>query len=326
MSTVISRIGGFLLATALLALPLAAHAAPFPERPVRLVVPFAPGATTDILARMLAEKLSERWKQPVVVENKAGAGSILGADFVAKAPADGYTLLFGSESLALLPLLQDMPFDWKADLRRVSMVGALPILMLTSGKRADITTLRQMVDVAKANPGKLNYGSPGTATVHHLTTEMFGRSAGVEMTHVPYKGAGPALADLVAGNIDVMVGAETSAKGHINAGRVSALAVFAAQRLPGLPNVPTAREAGLPFEMSFWWGIMAPGKTPADALQEVGAATMAAMRDPDLRRRVTESGVTPMGTTAEEFEKFFREQYDGWAKIVPSLKLKLKLN
>ncbi|MCX7151045.1 MAG: tripartite tricarboxylate transporter substrate-binding protein [Proteobacteria bacterium] len=207
-----------------------AVSAPFPERPVRLVVPFAPGATTDILARMLAEKLAERWKQPVIVENKAGAGSILGADFVAKSAPDGYTILFGSESLALLPQLQDMPFDWKTDLKRVSLVGALPILLLASGKRADIGSLKELIDVAKANPGKLNYGSPGNATVHHLTTEMFARAVGIQMTHIPYKGAGPAMTDLLAGTIDVMVGAETSAKAHIQAGRVKALTVFSRRR------------------------------------------------------------------------------------------------
>ncbi len=300
-----------------------AVSAPFPERPVRLVVPFAPGATTDILARMLAEKLAERWKQPVIVENKAGAGSILGADFVAKSAPDGYTILFGSESLALLPQLQDMPFDWKTDLKRVSLVGALPILLLASGKRADIGSLKELIDVAKANPGKLNYGSPGNATVHHLTTEMFARAVGIQMTHIPYKGAGPAMTDLLAGNIDVMVGAETSAKAHIQAGRVKALTVFSRERLPGLPGLPTARETGQPFEMSFWWGLMVPGKTPPDVAQEISAATMAAVRDPDLRRRMVESGVTPVGSSADDFEKFFREQFDGWAKILPSLKLKL---
>jgi tripartite-type tricarboxylate transporter receptor subunit TctC len=298
-------------------------AAPFPERPVRLIVPFAPGATTDILARMIAERLSGRWKQPVIVENKAGAGSILGADSVAKSTPDGYTLLFGSESLALLPQLQDMPFDWKSDLRRVSLVGALPILLLASGKRADIGSLKDLIDVAKASPGKLNFGSPGTATVHHLTTEMFARAVGVQMTHIPYKGAGPAMTDLIAGNIDVMVGAEPSAKGHIQSGRVKALTVFARERLPGLPALPTSREAGQPFEMSFWWGVMAPGKTPADVVEEISAATMAVVRDPDLRKRMTDSGVTPLGGTADEFEKFFRDQFDGWAKILPGLQLKL---
>ncbi len=320
MKTWLKQIALVLAAMTAVAAPAAAA---FPERPVRLIVPFAPGATTDILARMVAERLAERWKQPVIVENKAGAGSILGADFVAKSAPDGYTMLFGSESLALLPQLQDMPFDWRSDLKRVSLVGALPILLLASGKRADISSLKDLVDVAKANPGKLNFGSPGNATVHHLTTEMFARAAGVQMTHIPYKGAAPAMTDLIAGNIDVMVGAEPSAKGHIQAGRVKALTVFARERLPGLPNLPTAREAGQPFEMSFWWGVMVPGKTPPDVVQEIATATMAVIRDPDLRKRMLDSGVTPSGGSADEFEKFFRDQFDGWAKILPSLKIKL---
>lgn len=317
-------VGLFLAVVVLGAAPGASLATPYPERPVRLVVPFAPGATTDILARMLAEKLTERWKQPVVVENRAGAGSIIGADFVAKSQPDGYTLLFGSESLALLPQIQDVPFDWRTDLALVSKVGALPILFLASSKRDDMSSLREFLAVAKQQPGKLNYGSPGKGTVHHLTTELFARAAGIELTHVPYKGAAPALNDLIAGTIDVMVGAETSAKPHIQAGRVRALAVFAKDRLPGLPDVPTAMEAGQPFEMSFWWGVMAPGKTPEAVRRQIESAVIAAVRDTDMRRRMLESGLTPVGSSAEEFARFFREQYDAWARIVPSLQGALK--
>jgi len=312
-------------AVAVFALAMAGGAsAAFPDRPVKLVVPFAPGATTDILARMLAEKLSAQWGQPVIVENKAGAGSILGADFVAKSPPDGYTVLFGSESLSLLPHLQDMPFDWRTDLKLVSQVGSLPILLLSTGKRPDLSTFADLIAVAKANKGKLNYGTPGAATVHHLTMEMFSRAAGIEMTHVPYKGAGPALSDLIAGHIEVMPGAEPSAKSHINAGTVKALAVFAPQRLPGLPNVPTSREAGVPFEMSFWWGVMVPGRTPPEIVNAISAATMSAIRDPDMRRKMSEAGVTRVGGTVDEVETFFRGQYDGWGGVLPSLGLKAK--
>ncbi|CAG0951981.1 hypothetical protein BURK1_00245 [Burkholderiales bacterium] len=310
-------------AFAVFALAMAgAAAAAFPDRPVKLVVPFAPGATTDILARMLAEKLSAQWGQPVIVENKAGAGSLLGADFVAKSPPDGYTVLFGSESLSLLPHLQDMPFDWRTDLKLVSQVGSLPILLLSTGKRSDLSTFADLIAVAKANKGKLNYGTPGAATVHHLTIEMFSRAAGIEMTHVPYKGAGPALSDLIAGHIEVMPGAEPSAKSHINAGTVRALAVFAPQRLPGLPNLPTSREAGVPFEMSFWWGVMVPGRTPPEIVSAISAATMSAIRDPDMRRKMSDAGVTPVGGTVGEFETFFRGQYDGWGGVLPGLGLK----
>lgn len=300
-----------------------AVASTYPDRPVRLVVPFAPGATTDILARMLAERLAERWKQPVIVENRAGAGSLIGAEFVARSAPDGYTLLFGSESLALLPQLQQVPFDWRTDLQRVSLVGELPILLLASGKRADIDSLKALKAVAGARPGALNYGSPGSGTVHHLTTEMFARAAGLEMTHVPYKGAGPALNDLIGGVIDVMVGAEPSAKPHLQAGRVRALAVFARERLPGLPDVPTAREAGQPFEMAFWWGIMAPGRLPAELRDAIADATTAAIRDPELRKRMIDAGVTPIGGSPAAFETFFRAQHDGWARILPTLTLKL---
>ena len=298
--------------------------AAFPDRPVKLVVPFSPGATTDLLARMLAEKLSAQWGQPVVVENKAGAGSLLGADFVAKAPADGYTILFGSEALSLLPHLQDMPFDWRADLKRVTHVGSLPILLIASGKRADIATMADLLAVAKANKGKLNYGSPGAATVQHLSIEMFSKAAGIEMTHVPYKGAGPALQDLIAGHIDVMPGAEASAKPPIATGAVRPLAVFSSQRLAGLPAVPTAKEGGVPFEMSFWWGLMLPGRTPADVTAEIAAAAQRALADPELRRRVVEAGVTPAGGGPEDFERFFRAQHEGWAAVLVPLNLKVR--
>ncbi len=314
--------GRLALAVALLLGAGVATAQGYPAKPVRLVVPFAPGATTDILARMLAEKLAERWKQPVVVENKAGAGSVIGADFVAKSAPDGYTMLFGSESLALLPYLQEMPFDWRSDLRRVSHTGSLPILLTTTGKRTDLGKMSELVAFAKANPGKLTYGSPGAGTVHHLTMVLFSRAAGIEMTHVPYKGAGPALQDLVAGNIDAMPGAEPSAKGHIQGGRVKALAVFAAERIPGLPDVPTAKEAGIAHEESFWWGVMLPGKTPNDVVQQVGEAAAAVVKDPEVAKRILATGVTPVGSNPEQFEKFFREQVEKWGRIVPSLKLK----
>lgn len=299
-------------------------AAPFPEKQVRLVVPFAPGATTDILARLLAQHMSARWKQPVVVENRAGAGSIIGADFVAKSAPDGYTILFGSESLSLLPHLQDMPFDWRTDLKRVSQAGSLPILLLSAGKRADLDTMVQMIAYARTNRSKLNYGSPGTGTVHHLAMELFSGAAGIEMTHVPYKGSGPALQDLIGGNIDVMPGAEPSAKGHVSGGRIRALAVFARERLPGMPSVPTAREAGVPFEESFWWGFMVPGKVPADITQAIAEAAVAAVRDPNVGRRMVESGVVAVGSSPEEFEKFFLAQYEKWGKIASSMKLKVK--
>ena len=315
-----------LLAAALLGFAaLSAGAAPFPERPVKLIVPFAPGATTDILARLVAEKLSERWKQPVVVENKAGAGSVIGADFVAKSAPDGYTLLFGSESLSLLPHLQaSMPFDWRTDLKLVSLTGTLPILLTVTGKRADLATMAEFLAYAKANPGKLNYGSPGKGTVHHLTMELFGQAAGIKLTHVPYKGAGPALQDLVAGTIEVMPGAEPSAKSQIQAGNVRALAVFAPERVAGLPAVPTSREAGVAFEEQFWWGVMAPGKTPPDVVQQIADAAVAVVKDPDTARRIIALGVTPVGSTPQQFEKFFVEQNDKWARIVKTLDIKLE--
>ena len=301
-----------------------AAAATFPDRPVKLVVPFAPGATTDILARLLAEKLAERWKQPVVVENKAGAGSAIGADFVAKSTPDGYTLLFGSESLSLLPHLQAMPFDWRSDLTRVSLTGTLPILLTVTGKRSDLGSMAELVAFAKANPGKLNYGSPGNGTVHHLTMELFGQAAGIKLTHVPYQGAGPALQDLVAGTIEVMPGAEPSAKGQIQAGNVRALAVFAPDRVPGLPSVPTAREAGVAFEEQFWWGVMAPGKTPPEVVQQIAEASAAVVKDPETAKRIVALGVTPVGSTPQQFEKFFVEQNEKWGRIVKTLNVKLE--
>lgn len=301
-----------------------AAAATFPDRPVKLVVPFAPGATTDILARLLAEKLAERWKQPVIVENKAGAGSAIGADFVAKSTPDGYTLLFGSESLSLLPHLQAMPFDWRTDLTRVSLTGTLPILLTVTGKRPDLGSMAELVTFAKANPGKLNYGSPGKGTVHHLTMELFSQAAGIKLTHVPYKGAGPALQDLVAGTIEVMPGAEPSAKGQIQAGNVRALAVFAPDRVPGLPAVPTAREAGVAFEEQFWWGVMAPGKTPPEIVQQIAEASAAVVKDPETAKRIVALGVTPVGSNPQQFEKFFVEQNEKWGRIVKTLNIKLE--
>lgn len=299
-------------------------AAPFPERGVKIIVPFSPGASTDIVTRLLAERLSAFWNQPVIVENKVGAGSIVGADFVAKSPPDGYTILMGSEALSLLPSVQELPFDWRTDLKRVSLAATVPILLVATAKRSDIGSLGDLVRVAKANKGKLNYGSPGNATVQHLATELFARSVGIEMTHVPFKGAGPALTDLIAGHIDIMFGAEPSAKGHVNAGRLKALAVLGPQRLAGMPNVPTAAEAGYPFEESFWFGLMVPGRTPPDVVQQISSVAVRALKEPELRKRMTDGGLTVVGNSSEEFESFFRGQFDKWAKTVGSMKIKLQ--
>ncbi|MBI2317068.1 MAG: tripartite tricarboxylate transporter substrate binding protein [Betaproteobacteria bacterium] len=306
------------------ALSVAVCWAAFPERGARIVVPFSPGASTDIVARLLAERFTALWNQPVIVENRVGAGGIIGADFVAKSAPDGYTMLMGSEAISLLPSVQDLPFDWRTDLKRVSLAATVPILLVATAKRNDIGSLAELVRVAKANQGKLNYGTPGKATVQHLATELFARSVGIELTHVPFKGAGPALTDLIAGHIDIMFGAEPSAKGHVNAGRLKALAVLSSRRLAGMPNVPTAAEAGYPFEEFFWFGLMVPGKTPPEVVQQISSAAVRVLKEPELRKRMTGSGLTAVGNSPEEFESFFRGQFEKWAKTVGSMKIKLQ--
>ena len=312
------------LAAALLPLAAAAQA-PWPAKPVRIVVPFAAGGTTDILARALAPELQRAFGQPFVVENKPGAGGNNGAAEVAKAPNDGYTLLMGTVGThAINPALYPkMPYDHQKDFVPVTLVAGVPNVLVVNpalAQRMGINDVAGLVKALKANPGRLNMASSGNGTSIHLAGELFKAMTGTFMVHIPYRGSGPALIDLMGGNMDVMFDNLPSAMPHIKAGKLKALAVTSGQRSGALPDLPTVAEAGGPtlkgYEASSWCGLLAPSGTPADIVSRVQAETAKALATPALKERLLSQGAIPSGNTPAEFAKFIDAETRKWAPVV----------
>lgn len=289
----------------------------WPSKPVRMVVPFAPGGSTDVLARMLGQKLSERWGQPVVIENKAGAGGNVGADAVAKSAGDGYTLLMASGSIAINPsIYKKMPFDTKKDLLAITNVAGGPMMVVVPD-RSPAKTLQDLIALAKDKPGKLNFGSAGVGSQVHLAGENFANAAGISITHVPYKGESAGYNDLIAGQIDLMVGNFAAASALLGPGRLRALAVTSKERTVQLPDIPTVAESGLPgFENTGWFGLLAPAGTPGDIIAKVQRDTAAVMAETETKARLFVQGMTPIGNTPAEFAATIDAEMVRWATVV----------
>jgi tripartite-type tricarboxylate transporter receptor subunit TctC len=289
---------------------------------VRLVVPFAPGGSTDVIARMMAQKLGELWGQTVVVDNRAGAGGNLGADIVAKAPADGYTLLLASGSITINPqLYKKMPFDTKKDLVPITNVASGPMLVVVPDD-SPAKTIKDLIAMAKAKPGSVNFGSAGVGSQVHLAGENFANAAGIDIVHVPYKGEAPAYTDLMAHQTQMMVGNFAAASALLGKGRLRALAVTGKQRSPLLPNVPTVAESGLPgFENTGWFGLLAPAGTPAAVLAKIQADSVKVLAGTDTKARLYVQGMTPVGNTPAEFAKAMEEESQHWATVIKNRKL-----
>ncbi len=319
-----STLAGLLAATVLAAswsAPALAQDA-WPNKPVRLVVPFAPGGSTDVIARMMAQKLTEVWGQTVVVDNRAGAGGNLGADIVAKSPADGYTLLFGTGSITINPqLYKKMPFDTKKDLVPVTNVASGPMLVVVPDD-SPLTSVKDLIAQAKAKPGSINFGSAGVGSQVHLAGENFANAAGVDIVHVPYKGEAPAYTDLIAHQTQMMVGNFAAASALLGKGRLRALAVTSKQRMPSMPEVPTVSESGLPgFENTGWFGLLAPAGTPAPILARIHADVVKALASTEIKARLYVQGMTPVGNSPAEFVKAMDEESQHWATVVKNRKL-----
>ena len=314
-----------LLVTALLA-PLAVAAqSPWPAKPVRIVVPFAAGGTTDILARALAPELQRVFGQPFVVDNKPGAGGNNGAAEVAKAAPDGYTLLMGTVGThAINPALYPkMPYDHVRDFVPVTLVAGVPNVLVLNPALAQkyaITSVADLMRFARANPGKLNMASSGNGTSIHLSGELFKSMTGTFMLHLPYRGSGPALMDLMAGNVDLMFDNLPSALPQIKAGKLKALAVTSAMRSAAVPELPTVEEAGGPalkgFEASSWFGLLAPAGTPMDIVNRLQVESAKALATPALKERLLAQGAIPSGMTSAEFVRFIDAETAKWAKVV----------
>ena len=314
------------LFTAMLLLVGATHAQQaWPSKPVRIVVPFAPGGTTDILARAIAPELTRAFGQTFFVENKAGAGGNLGADIVAKSPNDGYTLLMGTVGTHGInrALYSKLPFDPIKDFAPITVVAGVPNVMVLNAdiaKARNINSVMDFIAYAKANPGKLNMASSGNGTSIHLAGELFKSMSGTYMVHFPYKGSGPAILDLLGGSMDVMFDNLPSAIPHIKSGKLKALAVSSALRSEAMPDLPTIEEAGGPtlkgYEASSWFGLLAPAGTPADVVRRIQQETAKAMGTPVVKEKLLAQGAIPGGITPEDFAKFIDVEHKKWAQVV----------
>jgi tripartite-type tricarboxylate transporter receptor subunit TctC len=288
----------------------------YPDRPIRIVVGFPPGGPNDVMARVLAQRLSANLGQPVVVENRAGAGGVIGSDAVAKAAPDGYTLLFASAPFVMAPALQaKMPFDTLKEFTAITKVAESPMVLMVPST-SPFKSARELVDHAKANPGKLNYGTGGIGSTPHLTTELLAMVTGAKFTHVPYKGGGESIKGLMAGEIDLLIDSVTSTAAAFQSGRVRALAVTQARRSPKLPDVPTFEEAGIrQFDMTHWVGLVAHAGTPPDILTRLRAESVKAVRSPDVEQKLAELGASPVGDNATSFQDFIRNELTRWRAV-----------
>ncbi|MDA7416938.1 tripartite tricarboxylate transporter substrate binding protein [Xenophilus arseniciresistens] len=319
------RLACALAAAATLAFPLAglAQEAAYPSKPIRMVLPFPPGGVTDLLARALGEKLSQRLGQPVIVDNKAGAGTVLASDLVARAPADGYTVLLAASSLGTAPLLYDkVSYDAVKSFAPITLVASV-VHVLVVNPQQPFRNVAELVAYAKANPGKLNYSSTGTGTSTHLEGELFKSMAQTFMVHIPYKGSGPALTDLVAGQVQVMFDAWGSSGPFVKSGKLRALAVTTARRSQSVPELPTVAESGVPgFDAMPWLGLVAPAGTPQPVVDRLHREVVEILKEPEMRERFKGWGLDIVGNTPTEFASFIRRDIDQWAKVIQGAKIK----
>ena len=315
-------IAGIASAVSLTGLPVAAQTA-WPSKPVKIIVPFAPGGTTDILARAMAPELSRAFGQPFIVENRAGAGGNVGADAVAKSPADGYTLLMGTVGTHGInkALYNKMPFDSQKDFAPITLVAGVPNVMVMNSDKAKalgINNVAEFIKYAKSHPGQLSMASSGNGTSIHLSGELFKSRTGVFMTHIPYRGSGPALLDLIGGSVDVMFDNLPSALPQIKAGKLKAFAVTSSQRSAALPDIPTVEEAGplKGFDASSWFGLLAPAGTPTDIVHRIQQEVTKSLNTPAIKEKLLSQGAIPGGNTPEQFTTFINAEHIKWAQVV----------
>src|SRR5258706_2388014 len=304
---------------------LGVFAQDYPNKPIKLLVPFPPAGGTDPLSRAIAQSISANTKWTIVVENKPGAGGNIGLDVAAKSPPDGYTIAMGqTANLAVNPTLySNLPFDPAKDFAPIALISSQPLIVVVSAA-SPYRTLKDLVDAAKANPGKVNMASAGNGTIGHIGGEIFQRRAGIKMTHVPYKGAGPAVTDLIGGSVDTIFGNTQSVGGLIAGGRLRPLSVTAPKRLAAFPDVPTVAESGYPgFEAATWSGLVAPSGTPKAIIDKLNAAANKALGSTQMKAKLAEDGSTPLGGTPQEFAAYIRSEHAKWGAAVRDAGIKL---
>jgi tripartite-type tricarboxylate transporter receptor subunit TctC len=305
-----------LAATCLLA--AAAHAQTWPARPIRWIVPYPPGGITDTVTRLVTQRVSEALGQPIVVENRPGANSILGADLAAKAAPDGYTFLTVIAAHAANATLYTgkLPFDPVKSFAPVSLAASAP-LIITASNAFPAKDMRELIAYAKANPGKISFGSSGIGAAAHLTTELLKQTAGIDMVHVPYKGTAPALQGVMANDIQILVDVPSSLMPHVRSGKIKALGMFSKARVTGAPEVPTVAEAGgPPIESATWVAFLAPAGTSREIVARVAQEVAKAVNAPDLRDKLVQMGIEPVGNTPDQLAQFINDEIAKWAKVI----------
>jgi tripartite-type tricarboxylate transporter receptor subunit TctC len=301
--------------------------AAYPDRPIRLIIPYAAGGPTDILGRIIGEKMGEMLKQSIVIDNRQGAGANVGIMAVAKSPADGYTLLFGDINLVINPFLyKNLSFDVQRDFSSVGLVASAPLVLIVN-QNSTYKNINDLVAYAKSKPGSLNYGSAGAGNTTHLAMELLKSKHGLDMTHVPYKGATPAINDLIAGHIDCMVVGLSAAKALIEGGKLRALAITGDKRAMNLPSVLTFDQAGFPLpemKIGSWWGIVAPKGTPTEVIQELNNALNTSINSTEVKSKLRELNIEPLGGTSAEFDRWMGNEIETWSKVIKKANIQIE--
>src|SRR6266550_163742 len=314
---------GVLPLGAVLVAAATADAQPYPNRPIKIIVPYAAGGAVDIVARTIGQPLAEALKQPVIVDNRPGASANIGMEMVAKATADGYTLLMASNGIATnMALFPNLTFDGRRDFVPIAKIGYAPLVIVAPAS-SPIKSMKDLIATAKAEPGKLTYASAGNGSSGHLAGELLKSTAKVDILHIPYKGGAPAITDLLGERISFMPINPVEVMAHIRAGRLRALAVASDKRFPLLPDVPTVAEAGLPgYEATVWWGLAAPAKTPRDIVQKLNAETNKALANPAIAKKLGELGIVVTPGTTDQFAAFIKSQTELWSDVVKTAGIK----
>ena len=297
----------------------------YPSKPIRLIVPMTPGGANDILARVVGLELTESWHQPVVIDNRPGAGGVIGAQATAKAAADGYTIQIISSGFTIEPAMNsNLPFDPIRDFAPVSLIG-YGALMLVVNVSLPVASVKELVQLARARPGELNYGTPGAGGHQHVAIELLKAMTGINLVHVPYKGIAPAINDLIAGHVQLVAATPSAALQYVKAGRLRALAVLNAKRSPFVPDLPTVAESGVPgYAVDSWWGIVAPGKTPPQIVKKMNADINWILSKPESRDRLARETVEAAPGTPEEFAKMIKTEIGNWRKVVSAAKINVE--